>query len=281
MEFEFAAFADESAADLKGQIDALRRNGFSCLELRSLDGKNVTTLTPEEGRAIADRLRAEGLRVRSVGSPIGKIPVDGDFAAHKELLRHTLELGNVLGAQQLRLFSFYMPKGEDPAAYRQKVIDRVAVMTELTLAAGLEPCHENEKGIYGDVASRCLELHLAIPDLRAVFDPANFVQCGQDTLEAWASLHPYVSCMHIKDALSDGTVVPAGQGEGALPQLLRAYGRQGGALLSLEPHLTEFVGLRALERAGEESGIGALGFESGSQAFDHAAKSLKKLLEDM
>ena len=150
----------------------------------------------------------------------------------------------------------------------------------MTLAKphGVTACHENEKGIYGDIAVRCLDLHQNVPGLAAVFDPANFIQCGQDTLEGWTMLESYVNYMHIKDALPNGSVVPPGEGIGNVPVLLEKFASQGGSLLSLEPHLSDFVGLKALEREGEESIVGALSFESNEAAFDHAAKALKKLM---
>ena len=91
-------------------------------------------------------------------------------------------------------------------------------------------------------------------------------------------LEPYVNYMHIKDALPDGRVVPPGEGIGNVPVLLEKFAALGGSLLSLEPHLTEFVGLKSLEREGEESIVGSLSFESNEAAFDHAAKTLRKLL---
>ena len=195
MQFRYAAFADESAKDLAGQIDALKRNGFEFLEIRNLDGINFTKLSTAEMKEIAARLADNGLSVRSLGSPIGKMKINDDFDAHMELCKHTLELGNVLGAQQIRLFSFFMPKGEDPAPYRELVLERMGIFARTAKEFGIQACHENEKGIYGDMAARCLEIHKAVPELKAVFDPANFVQCGQDTLEAWELLSPYVEYM--------------------------------------------------------------------------------------
>ena len=81
-------------------------------------------------------------------------------------------------------------------------------------------CHENEKGIYGDNATRCLDIHKAIPELGGIFDPANFVQCKQDTLEAWEMLKSYVKYLHIKDANELGKVVPAGEGIGNVEKSL-------------------------------------------------------------
>lgn len=278
MQFKFAAFADESSPILSGQIDALKRNGFDYLEIRNINGKNISDLTLSEAKEIAAQLADQGLAVKSLGSPIGKIQVDGDYAAHLDLYKHTLDLAGVFGADKIRLFSFYIPKGMDPAACRDTVLRRMDDFVVLAKPHGVTACHENEKGIYGDIASRCLDLHRNVPGLAAVFDPANFIQCGQDTLGGWEMLCDYVNYMHIKDALPDGRVVPPGEGIGYVPVLLEKFAAQGGKLLSLEPHLSDFVGLKALEREGEESIVGALSFESNEAAFDHAAKALKKLL---
>lgn len=281
MQFRFAAFADESAKDLAGQVDALKRNGFDFLEIRNLDGKNFTTFCVAEMKQIAKILADNGLSVRSLGSPIGKMKIADDFDAHMELYKHTLELGNVLGAEQIRLFSFFMPKEEDPTAYRSLVLERMGIFAQTAKQFGIQACHENEKGIYGDVAARCLEIHEAVPELKAVFDPANFVQCGQDTLEAWEMLSPYVEYMHIKDAMPDGRVVPPGMGAGNVPKIVARYAAQGGKILSLEPHLSKFVGLKSLEAEGDESVVGDMQFASTQEAFDYAANNLKRILEEM
>ena len=279
MEFLYSAFADESSSKFVGQIDALKRTGCQYLEIRGLDNGNFTTLTDAEAKDIRKALEDNGLKIWSLGSPIGKIAVDGDWEAHVEKYKRVLELAGILDTQRIRLFSFFMPKGEDPVKYKNVVIDRMGVFAELAKKTGVIACHENEKGIYGDVASRCLELLQAVPDLRAVFDPANFVQCGQDTLQAWEQLHPYVHYMHIKDALPNGSVVPPGTGSGNVPALIRKYRALGGKVLSLEPHLYEFVGLKSLEQEGDESVVGAMSFATAEEAFDYAANTLKHILE--
>ena len=280
MGFKLAAFADESSPRLSGQIDALVRNGFQHLEIRNIEGKNISDLTVDQAKDYAARLADRGLSVRSLGSPIGKIPVDGDYEAHLDLYKHTLDLAAAFGADKIRLFSFYIPAGVDPASCRETVLRRMEDFVTLAKPYGVTACHENEKGIYGDIAARCLDLHQNVPGLAAVFDPANFIQCGQDTMEGWEMLHSYVNYMHIKDALPDGRVVPPGEGIGNVPALIRNFAAQGGELLSLEPHLSEFVGLKALEREGEASIVGALSFESNEAAFDHAAKALRCLIDN-
>ncbi len=278
-DFRIFAFADEADPMLDGQIQAMKRNGLSGWEIRAVDKKNVTELTVEEAKEIRRRMDDAGLITWSIGSPIGKIDIEtGDFEAHKETLKHTLEIANILGAEHLRMFSFYIPKGKDPAPYKNEVIDRVGAMAAVAVGSGVLLCHENEKGIYGDNAARCLEILQAVPVLRAVFDPANFIQCGQDTKEAWEMLHPYVKYLHIKDATADGKVVPAGHGIGNLPYILSEYRLQGGEGLTLEPHLTDFNGLKVLERAGEESQVGSNVYADLHEAFDVGVAALKALL---
>lgn len=273
------AFADEASSQIDGQIAALRRNGLQGLEIRNVDGQNVSDISLEKAREVHKKLTDAGLSVWSIGSPIGKIDIQKDnFERHLQKYLHTLEIARALGAEKLRMFSFYLPKGQDPAPFRQQVIDRLSRMAELAQGSGVALCHENEKGIYGDVASRCLEILQAVPQLQGVFDPANFVQCGQETWAAWEMLHERITYMHIKDALPDGRVVPAGAGVGNVARILSAFRAQGGDAVTLEPHLQVFSGLAGLERAGDTSDVGSYCYESNDAAFDAACAALKGIL---
>lgn len=142
--------------------------------------------------------------------------------------------------------------------------------------SGVMLCHENEKGIYGDNAGRCAEIHANFPVIRAVFDPANFVQCGQGTTSAWELLSPYIEYLHIKDALKDGSVVPAGKGIGNIACILKKY---RGEVLTVEPHLSVFNGFEKLEQSGNTNRIYC--YPDSRAAFAAAVNALKEILEEM
>ncbi len=272
------AFSDEAAPGLAGQIAAMKRNGLDGTEIRGVDGENVSAITREKAAQVLSMLKDSGLSVWSVGSPIGKIPLDGGgFPEHLELMKRTLETARILECDKVRMFSFYLPADARPEDCRGEVIDRLGVMAETAGAFGVTLCHENEKGIYGDVASRCAELLDAVPALRCVFDPANFIQCGQDVPEAWKLLGGRVFYMHIKDALPDGTVVPAGMGAGNLKEILMDYIARGGDAVTVEPHLRVFDGLAALERD-RKTPVSNYAYPSSDAAFDAACGALKALL---
>lgn len=274
--FQLCAFADEADGKLSGQIDAMVANAIPYLEVRGVDGKNVGDLNAEEATSLRDRLAEKGLSVWSLGSPSGKTQITADFTPELERFKRLLQTADITGAKCIRLFSFFGTDGKDE--YFDEVCARLQQFIDLAKGHDVVLCHENEKGIYGDTAERCVRILKALPDLKAVYDPANFLQCGEDTIAAWEAIEPYLYYMHIKDCAKDGMVVPPGEGVGRLPELLARYAKLGGGVLTLEPHLTEFVGLKALENEDAKSLVGGYKFANGREAFDFATNALKGIL---
>lgn len=274
------AFADESDPSIDGQIDAMKRNGLTGLEIRGVDGTNIAEITVEKAKEVKEKLDKAGLVCWSIGSPIGKIDIEkDDFSAHVEKFKHVLELARVLDCHNIRLFSFFMPEGKNPDDYKDEVISRLKTLAELAVGTGVNLCHENEKGIFGDNIERCLQIFEAVPQLHGIFDPANFVQCGIDTKAAWEALKSKIKYVHIKDSLADGNIVPAGRGDGNIPFISAEFTKMGGKDFTMEPHLMEFDGLKGLEREGETSEVGKkYAFSSNEEAFDCACESFKALI---
>ena len=273
-----SGFSDEIAPELDLQLAAIREWGLSHIELRAADGVNVSDFSTEKGKEVKNKLAGAGVSVSSIGSPIGKIGMEEDFAPHLDKLKRTLEIQKELGAPYLRMFSFYIPQGRAPEDFREEVLDRVGRMAEEAAAWDSVLLHENEKGIYGDNAPRCKELLEAFygPHFKAVFDFANFVQVGQQTLPAYELLKPYVEYVHVKDAQwGTGAVVPAGQGDGHVKDILAdLIGGGWKGFLSLEPHLTDFAGLAALEQDPQKRGSAL----DGKSAWKLALDSLQEIL---
>lgn len=273
-------FADEANPMIDEQIKAMKRNGLSGLEIRIVDNVWISGVSLDKAREVRAKLDDAGLETWSIGSSIGKIDIEkDDFAAHLENLKHMIEIAYILDAENLRAFSFFIPKDKNPDDYKNEVIDRMGKMLDIIRGSGVAFCHENEKGIYGDTADRCLEILNTFPEIEGIFDTANFVQCKEDTARAWNMLKNRIKYLHIKDArMSDGVIVPPGSGDGNYDIILPEYLAMGGTCFTMEPHLTEFVGLQGLEREGEQSNVGEITFSSTEDAFDFACDEFKKLL---
>lgn len=147
---------------------------------------------------------------------------------------------------------------------------------------GLCLLHENEKEIYGDTPQRCHDIIVTMNSeyVKAIFDPANFVQCDVETYpEAYRLLEKHIAYMHIKDALYRyHSVVPSGMGDGRVKDILTVLkGKKHDIFLSLEPHLGNFVGFRDLEPGSDTSNIP----EGGPRQFAIAANALKKILDEI
>lgn len=275
-----SGFSDEINEITEKQFEALNKFGIHYFEPRGIDGKNISTLTEEEMHSLKALMEKYNIRVSSIGSPIGKIKVADDFEAHLEVLKNVLKAAKILGAKYIRVFSFYHEKDTPwTKEERDEVFRRMKIMVDYAKEADVTLLHENEKGIYGDTADRCLELMKTFygPHFKGVFDPANFVQVKEDTKLAYEKLSPYIAYMHIKDALlSDGSVVPAGMGDGNVECILKNLFVAGyDGFLSLEPHLGKFKGLAELELDDDMMKLE----DAGEATFGLAHKSLLAILE--
>lgn len=281
MSVNIYAFADEASKMIDEQIVSMKKNGLKGLEIRNVDGVNVSDISDSKAREVRKKLDAAGLITWSIGSPIGKIDIErGNFTEHIEKFKRTLEIADILGSRNIRLFSFFIPEGKNPCDYRNEVIDRMGVFCDIAKGSGIVLCHENEKGIYGDNAERCLEILKQFPQIKGVFDPANFVQCKQDTVEAWKMLGAYIKYLHIKDALSDMSVLPAGKGEGNVEYIIEQYLKNGGREFSIEPHLAVFDGFTDLENNTQEKSRPAYSYSSNEEAFDAAVNAFKEIIRN-
>lgn len=275
---KISGFSDEIASDIKTQFEVLNKLGMKYFEPRFIDGKNISELDDSEVLSLKEKMDKCGIKVSSIGSPIGKIKLTDDFAAHFELFKRVVKTANMLDTKYIRIFSFYNDGGEWTKDGRAQVFTQLKRFIDYAKAENIVLLHENEKDIYGDIADRCVELfdELYCDNFKGIFDPANFVQSGQDTKEAYEKLKDYIEYMHIKDAKAeDGTVVPSGYGDGNVKFILDSLFANGyDGFLSLEPHLGSFEGLAALEIDDKMENLP----EGGEGTFMLAFNSLNELL---
>ena len=273
-----SAFSDEYADSLVEQCKALNSFGITYMEMRGVNGKNVSTLTKEEVLEAKRMLLDYGIKVSSIGSPLGKIKLDGNVEEHLETAKRIFDTANELGTNYIRMFSFYLPEGKTREECKGQVCDELEKLIVLAQKFGVTLCHENEAKIYGESPEKCLEL-LEYFDgkLKCVFDMGNFVLDGYNPMEAYKLLEKYVEYFHIKDALYAGAIVPAGKGEAQIKEILDLYKATGkkDTFITLEPHLQTFSGLNALVGKTFEN---PYKYENQQVAFTDAVEKLKELL---
>ena len=269
---KLCAFADEADASLSGQIAALKRNGVGYVELRGINGTNVSKITEDEARAYMKELSDAGIKVWSIGSPIGKIKITDDLEAHIDLLRHVCRLANIFECDKIRMFSFYDAYESEDLVFR--TLNR---MVSVAGEYGITLYHENEKEIYGDVATRVKKLAENVPGMKFIYDPANFIESGEYPDATLDSLFDMTGYFHIKDCQIDGkAIVPAGYGDGEIPRIVSKISAD--TVLSVEPHLVVFTGYSEFDDTAMQN---KLAFNSNGEAFDAAVAAIRRVILDV
>ena len=241
--FTLSAFADEIGPDIKQQMDVCESHGIKCIDVRSIDGNNVSVFTPAMAKEYKKQMDDRGFTVPCIGSPIGKIRLDEDFGTHLDLLKHCCHIAKEFGAPLVRIFSFYPAEGTKIADQRAEVMERLQAMVEVAEETNIVLMHENEKQIYGSKPDAVKDIFTTVKSesLKSIFDPANFVEEGIAPYDdAWCKgLAELTDYLHVKDKdLEADACVPAGEGNGQCKEIFLDLKKRGWVgYAAIEPHL--------------------------------------------
>jgi sugar phosphate isomerase/epimerase len=268
--FTLSAFADEISPDPKEQIAILQSCGVRHIELRSIHKTNVLDLSDAQLAEFKQLLADNGFKLSAIGSPIGKVLITDAFEPHFKRFQRAVELCAVFNTPNIRLFSYYLPPGSKWSDHRQEVMDRMRKKVEYAAQHGVRLLHENEHNIYGEDPELVLDLLKTInhPNLRAIYDPANYVHGGYDPLKGWELTKSYTVHFHIKDWVhgeKHGRI--PGEGHGRIAEVMAdavALGFDGFA--TMEPHLL---------------GGGPTGGVTGPELFPKAVAAFKRILDQV
>ena len=220
-ELLLSGFSDEAANEktLDQQFCVFAALGLQYLSLRFVDAgngvKNVMNLNDEEIQQVQDKLNEYGLRVSSIGSPIGKVKLldveDGtanQFRPFDEYLENEVEracdLAKTFGSKLIRGFSFYHPKGDPPEKHLELVIQQIAAISKRCDQQDLTFGLEVEANLVGQNGAILAEIHRAVASdaLVLIFDGGNLVTQGFSADEVFAEyekMKPGLGWIHIKD----------------------------------------------------------------------------------
>lgn len=247
----FSGISDEAGQPIADQIRASKELGWNHLELRMVDGQNITA-TPDFD-AIAAAVAEAGLQCSCFGSAIANWarPITCDPKIDIDDLTQAIPRMHAMKTPFIRVMSY----PNDPKApvsepeWRAEAIKRMKVLAKMAEDGGVTLVHENCSGWGGLSAenSNILLGEVGSPALKVVFDTGNPVTYGQNTWEYYQAVYNDIVYVHIKDAKYTGTAgeevyTYCGEGDGAVREVLGdllAKGYAGG--VSIEPHLAAVI----------------------------------------
>jgi sugar phosphate isomerase/epimerase len=248
-----SGIADEAGKPLEVQIEAHRRLAWGHLELRTIDGVNLTDLPDENFERVYEAVSGAGLAVSCFASQLANWsrPIAGDFAIDQAELERAIPRMRRFGTRFIRCMSWPNAQPPWPAArWRDEVVRRMRILASMAEAGGVVLVHENCDGWGGRGPRETLELLNAVNSsaLELVFDTGNPIHHDQVGWEYYRQVREHVAYVHIKDYATKGGKLTAcfpGEGLGFVKEIvgdLLAHGYDGG--FSIEPHLAAVIHLQ-------------------------------------
>jgi sugar phosphate isomerase/epimerase len=283
MEWILSAFADEAGSTADEQIAALERAGLRHIDLRGIEGFNISELPVDVAREVKKKLDDNGIVVNMFGSPLGKIDITEDFEIDRKKLRHIGELAPIFGCYAVRIFSYYNRENRSREEFQRESLRRLAALKNDAKKMGLVLFHENEREIFGEDLESNLTIARDLRDestFKLIFDFDNYNQGGEDVWANWEALRGLTDSFHLKDSTKEKVHVPIGQGNGRARDILNDARNRGWAgPVSVEPHLSHSKAVMATGPSGEQNQEYAA--MSLPDSFHAAVTIAQKLIEDI
>lgn len=251
-----SGFPDEVSDDPAVQIRALKMLGWNHIDLRSVNGRNVSSLSEKEFDHVLQQCAENDIEIACFGSTIAnwsrnvRDSLELDMAEMKNAARHM----NRAGVRFIRIMSY---KVDTPVelgnALESIIIGNIKKIVHLAEDNGIVCLHENCETWGGQSCHHSLRLleQVDSPALKLVFDTGNpvsmkdIVGAGpygyQDSLKFFREVREHVAYLHIKDARrvngkTDYTF--PGEGQGRVREILGLLAEYEMPIpISIEPHV--------------------------------------------
>lgn len=243
--------------DFEKSLDWIVEQGLSHIEVRVVDGVNVSNMSDEQVAAVRAKIDARGLSVTAIASPLYKCALDptrkvasGDVfgqaeesvEAHHEKLKRVIAIAKMLGAGNIRIFSFW--REVEPERYFDEIVGHLKQAATVAEQEGVMLLQENEPSCNGGFAEEVGHIVRGVnsPAMKALWDPGNEAYGGRPAFpEGYGFIKDVLAHVHIKDAyvLPDGSsrCVPVGSGNVPFIAQLKALQEDGyEGLYTIETH---------------------------------------------
>ncbi len=247
-----SGISDEAARDIDGQIKAHQQLGWKHIEIRNIEGTNLTDISDEQFKTVQGKLEAAGMQVSCFASQLANWsrPISGDFVIDKEELERAIPRMQALGTPFIRCMSYPNADPEwEEQKWKDEVVSRLKTLADMAQQGGVTLVHENCNGWGGIGPNETNELlqEVGSDHLQLVFDTGNPAQYEQDAWEYYQAVKERIVYVHIKDYhqpefKGDERACFPGEGACYVKEILSdliGSGYSGG--ISIEPHIASVV----------------------------------------
>lgn len=260
----FSGIADEAANDIGGQVKAHQELGWRHIELRLVNGKNVSSgISDGEFDNIRRELESSKIQVTAFASAIGNWSrhINDDFNVDIKELKTAMKRMLLLNTGYIRIMS-WEGDGENKETWHNRAVKRCRELAQMAADYNITLLHENCAGWGGLSAEHMLELKSAVdhPNFKLLYDLGNTISHGYEPWEFFKVIRGHFDYIHIKDAKMN----PAGgrskdykycgEGDAMLREILDVIINEDkyDGVISIEPHVSAIVHLADAAEASPE-----------------------------
>jgi len=249
---KFSGISDEAGQAIETQIKAHKELGWKYMEIRNVDGENLTMVSDAKFDEIYDRVAASGLKVSCFSSAIANwaTEISGDFKKDVDELKRAIPRMHRLKTKYIRVMSWPNNK-ENPlseAEWGKEAVKRMKELAKMAEDGGIILAHENCSGWGGLSGDHMLKLYEGVnsPSFKLLYDTGNVIAHDYgDTWTFYSKVRHLIEYVHIKDYRLGTKPLRAtypAEGDGKVKEVLQDLKKAGyDGFVSIEPHLASVV----------------------------------------
>ncbi|MQY58913.1 MAG: TIM barrel protein [Clostridia bacterium] len=244
-----SGIADEAGPNIEIQIKAHKELGWNYIEIRNVDGKNLTDINKAKFNEITEKLDEAGIQVCCFASEIANWArkISGDFALDVEELKRAIPRMHHLGTKYIRIMS-YPNANWNKSDWRKEVMRRLKKLARIAEDGQVILAHENCSGWGGQGPEGALDIIQTVnsPSLKFLLDTGNKPYSQGTVWDVYQKIREYIAHVHIKDyrGKEGNRFVFPGEGDCQVRKIIKdllSSGYEGG--FSIEPHLASIIHL--------------------------------------
>jgi len=258
-----SGIADEAGKDIATQIKAHKQLGWDHIELRFVNGKNVSgEVSDEKFDQVRKELEDNQMTVSCFASAIGNWSrhITDDFNNDLNDLKVSIGRMKALGVKYMRVMS-WKGEGVPESQWRNEAVRRSKELSKIAEDAGIYLCHENCTGWGGLSADNMIEIKQAVdsPNFVLLYDIGNTIGHGYEPWQFFEKIRNNFEYLHVKDARKNpqgghsNDFTYCGDGDAMVREILSKIILEDGynGVISIEPHISSIVTMTE-KKAGEE-----------------------------
>jgi sugar phosphate isomerase/epimerase len=253
--FKLGAISDGFSQDFAEALDIMKSYGLAWVEVRNVWGVYNTEASPAQLQRLKELLRQYEFKVAAVDTPLYKCALPGTtplgspkdiypYAGQMDLLKRAIERAQALGADTLRVFTFW--RVAEPAQHFARIADELSKAAEVARNNGIRLAIENESACNACTGHELAQVLKLVParNVGANWDVGNGLWHGEspypngyDALDRHRIWHMHVKGVRCNPAMEKCQETFADEGQINLAGQFRALvhdGYQGAISLECE-----------------------------------------------